>query len=67
MDFAKKIGIPSYDINVLQRLPLFGKLAMGELPPVEFQANGNHMQDGLLPCGWYYPKRATFVKPLVKP
>jgi hypothetical protein len=27
------------DIDVLQRSPLFAKLAMGETPPVEFVAN----------------------------
>jgi hypothetical protein len=57
MDLTCFFGIFSSfnDINILQRSPLFAKLAMEESPLVEFQANGHtykigyYLEDGMYP------------------
>ena len=55
------------DINILKRLPLFTKLANGEMPEVEFQANGKTYNMGYYLADEIFPKWSTFVKPLILP
>ena len=55
------------DINVVNRSPLMNKIANGELPPVQFVANGRTYNYGYYLADGIYPKWQTFVKPLKKP
>ena len=55
------------DNNVLRWSPLLSKLAMGEAPPVEFQANGHTYKMGYYLADEIYPKVPTFVKPISCP
>ena len=55
------------DINVVNRSPLMNKIANGELPPVQFIANGRTYNYGYYLADVIYPKWQTFVKPLKKP
>ena len=55
------------DINVVNRSPLMNKIANGELPPVQFVANGRMYNYGYYLADGIYPKWQTFVKPLKKP
>ena len=43
------------------------KIANGELPPVQFVANGRTYNYGYYLADGIYPKWQTFVKPLKKP
>ena len=55
------------DINVVNRSPLMNKIANGDLPPVQFVANGRRYNYGYYLADDIYPKWQTFVKPLKKP
>jgi hypothetical protein len=54
------------DINVLQLSPLMTRIAMGEGPPVEFEAHGHKYNYGYYLPDTIYPKWCSFVKPVVK-
>ena len=55
------------DINVVNRSPLMNKIVNGELPPVQFVANGRTYNYGYYLADDIYPKWQTFVKALKKP
>uniref|UniRef100_A0A453E6Z7 DDE Tnp4 domain-containing protein n=1 Tax=Aegilops tauschii subsp. strangulata TaxID=200361 RepID=A0A453E6Z7_AEGTS len=55
------------DINVVNRSPLMSKIANGDLPPVQFVANGRTYNYGYYLADGIYPKCQTFVKLLKKP
>ena len=52
---------------MLDRSPLFAKLANGEAPPVTFDANGRTYNYGYYIADGIYPRWSTFVKPVAKP
>nr|XP_020157537.2 uncharacterized protein LOC109742851 [Aegilops tauschii subsp. strangulata] len=54
------------DINVVNQSPLVNKIANGELPPVQFVANGRTYNYGYYLADGIYSKWQTFVKPLKK-
>nr|XP_020195838.1 uncharacterized protein LOC109781661 [Aegilops tauschii subsp. strangulata] len=54
-------------INVLDRSPLFAKLANGEAPPVTFDENGRTYNYGYYIADGIYPRWSIFVKPVAKP
>ena len=62
-------GLPGTlnDINVVQRSPLMSRIALGDTPPVQFQANGRTYNYGYFLADDIFPKWQTFVKPVVKP
>jgi hypothetical protein len=62
-------GMSGYcnDIDVLQRSPLFARLAKGETLAVQFVANSRIYNKGYYLVDGIYLKWATFVKPLVSP
>ena len=54
------------DINVVNRSSLMNKIANGELPPVQFVANGRTYNYWLLSCGWNLPKVANICEGVEK-
>jgi hypothetical protein len=49
-------------MNALQWSPLFTQIAMGDSPPVEFEANGRTYNMGYYLCRQHLSKVDTFVK-----